>query len=769
MWPLVSSGMGSAFDRIWKDVEHEVERSLHFALLHCPSEADARGPEPSCGVIGRLWCSSRAVVLHHLLPHDKSIFGRMKDPLYLCLYALTMIPVHGLRGLLYSVLLLMLAFPGPVDEFQIINFILLLKSCQFLSSGFIQMAVGAFKYYTCAGLVDPVAVGECILVRGPGAGESRGLLIDYLVSILLVWVAMGLLMVAQRVVTDPLSQRMEEGEVIDRDALKAHGRLYNLLRYDLKCFVLSLFLLAIATICSCDEVLWGNASWHQFINHPQLCANVFWCLCLYSISTLPFAIFLIPPLFTILTHSNPTGYNWNGACVAWTVPPCEISEQDSEDKDGEGAEHSPISFTYAASVVTKLVQHLELGREWRGGRVPGSYRLGDIHRGLWSKVHSKWKRRIVRTRSLTRSWRSSTSGPAGECLLSDTPTNEPNVWLDGLVAAGHKARLGVEAIDKAAREGSYQFGDVTRGLWEHLRREQLTGACPAARWLAVGAPQLRVAIPAAVAAPPCGEQTFFNIDVEVVSGRAATEHGLLPWRARRSFSEFGRLAQCLGPRSLMYQAAPFPRRFLRRCQGRRLEERRLGLEAWLRQVVLEQQGEVAWSTLLHDFLQPIPGESRSTLKIKTGASASSASGHGRRESITGLPSVLEEEADKEEGTTISLDEFLGQSSALAWSNGQTHSAPVAGLGFLAGAGAGASCSQAGSAQRRASGGEGVSREETPRVPRMEHLASFLEPTESAADASASTARLAGHSPLAPNALRFLGAPASSPRRGADAV
>lgn len=91
--------------------------------------------------------------------------------------------------------------------------------------------------------------------------------------------------------------------------------------------------------------------------------------------------------------------------------------------------------------------------------------------------------------------------------------------------------------------------------------------------------------------------TFFALDVLPVARR--------PWRVTRRYRDFDVLAQQLGQRATTMTQAKLPRKHLLPCRGQRLEERRRGLETWLRCVLrhgLAKDGAL-WVPTLRHFLR----------------------------------------------------------------------------------------------------------------------------------------------------------------------
>merc|ERR1719401_3383779 len=101
----------------------------------------------------------------------------------------TFLPVFGIRVFFFSGILLCLLVPGPPDEYQLINFILIFKGTQFFTTGVGLGFFGAMEYYGCY-LFAPLDLRACIDEHGPGATDwLSSLLMDYLGSITLVWIA----------------------------------------------------------------------------------------------------------------------------------------------------------------------------------------------------------------------------------------------------------------------------------------------------------------------------------------------------------------------------------------------------------------------------------------------------------------------------------------------------------------------------------------------------------------------------------------------------
>jgi len=327
MWNWVRPMLRSLVSSLWDDIEMEIEHGLKNYAFEKPAQetreercrhdpAEARG----CRKIG---LKIRAWTLSHYVPHNRSVFGRLKDPAYLLMTASTMLPVFGIRVFFFSMILLMLLVPGPPDEYQLINFILIFKGTQFFTSGVISAYVGAMEYFACY-LLGGDDLRGCIETRGPGATDGVIYLVfDYIGSICLVWIAF-LALPKSRSRKPHWEHTLDHRPVETRDpevyccCLKGvpmrGGRLRALLRYDFCGFMLSLVMFVPILVDTAIQ----EPTYAKFAARAK--QTIFWCRILYSLLSLPFVIFIIPGLGRVLTHSVNTGYDSTGACLEFAYP-----------------------------------------------------------------------------------------------------------------------------------------------------------------------------------------------------------------------------------------------------------------------------------------------------------------------------------------------------------------------------------------------------------------------------------------------------------------
>lgn len=321
MWGWVKVWQHSVIDSLWEDLEKEIELNVELAWLQ--SHRTAAPNEVST------WpCYSfiRRKILRHYLPYDRSIFGKLRDPIYLVLTLTMLIPNAGFRVSVLSMILAFILHPGPPDEFQIINFILLCKGTQFLTGGLVSMGQGATIYFACFNWHES-DLTACIDARGPGRVSSLiGELADYCGSIVLVWIAFSSLPFAQERRQQANERKRAE---LDRQSVQSGylpqpkpdssrlriergGRIASLLKYDVGCFLVSLLLLLL--LISGNFTASGQVTAYRHIQE-----DIFWCKVLYSLLSMPFSIFTIQPLQQVLTHAAPTGFNEFGVCVPFRM------------------------------------------------------------------------------------------------------------------------------------------------------------------------------------------------------------------------------------------------------------------------------------------------------------------------------------------------------------------------------------------------------------------------------------------------------------------
>jgi len=374
----------AAVASVWPDVRQELKDGLQGMVLKRALDDDDDGAAgTSSGGSGNSTTTSRVVgasglapcwhprrwrafVLHHYLPHDKGFWTKLRrDPVWLCLMLVTLVPVYGVRVAFHAVLLMLLACggSGQLDHYQLVKFVLSFKGTQFLSGGFLLALQGGLSYWRLVALPEPSLAS--LAAHAPGVSEGVLLeAIDLFGAVALSWVAMALLPYASqrgasRTVAEAAKQQRAQrlqpqtgsaisnadgGNRISSDEgggedvhfgtgghvhgkkdsqsstagaasppspqLRRGGRFTRLLRWDVGCFFGAVLLFV-------GIVLGYNLAWTSW----QAAAALYWCRVLYALTALPFAVFLLPGFSQVLLHAKPTGYNRYGRCVPVRLPP----------------------------------------------------------------------------------------------------------------------------------------------------------------------------------------------------------------------------------------------------------------------------------------------------------------------------------------------------------------------------------------------------------------------------------------------------------------
>eukprot|EP00929_Paragymnodinium_shiwhaense_P088630 TRINITY_DN48939_c0_g1_i1.p1 TRINITY_DN48939_c0_g1~~TRINITY_DN48939_c0_g1_i1.p1 ORF type:complete len:866 (+),score=190.21 TRINITY_DN48939_c0_g1_i1:163-2760(+) len=571
MWPFVRRGAKVVLDHVWTDVEHEIETSIQASVAKQKANADIPGPRSDTFIVAML-LQLRAFFLHHWLPHNRSFFGCIKDPVYLIIYVATLIPSHGVRVVLFGVLLVMLLFPGPPDEYQLMNFILVFKRTQFLTSGIISLLIGAMNYYVCYSLyrVDSVTGAlrtpdmiQCMDSNGASSpGHAWGLLGDYMGNVLLVWIACFALPHAKNHGNENRQGLEQETAPVEEDTWFRNrwsqgfqvrsgrgGRLGWLIYYDLRCFGASLIVMAILTLTLCHrEVI----AMQGFSGDPQFRANVYWCCVFYSLLSAPFGIFTVPGVLSVLCHSDTSGYNQHGACVPFKISSLTAADGASGDTEEEQVDES--LYARFAHVAVKIVRAVERGQDARGEQ-HGNYRFGDATRGFWLRWRDRQRGRFSRS-------------SARDPEAPDEPATPPRPEVRSRTPRTARSNSSVARAAQAEAEVTLDVSKASL-LSEMDTRDG---------------------------------HVFFRIQCEPYESLDGT-YGGDPWIIQRRYGQFAALAKDLGRPCESWPDAPLPRKTMRSCAGERLQARRLALDVWLQRVLQEAPLHAGWPARLKQFLE----------------------------------------------------------------------------------------------------------------------------------------------------------------------
>jgi len=142
------------------------------------------------------------------------------------------------------------------------------------------------------------------------------------VQISFIWIAFSLLPYSKKkggtvILRPDQTQEEEDFEPCCCGTMKRYqgrgGRLRHFVYYDTITFFLVLAFVAAAAFLFHTSVLDEGFSQWQFK------ADLYWAKTIYGLLSIPFVVFRLPIVFTLLTHAKPTGYSENGK----TVPLCK--------------------------------------------------------------------------------------------------------------------------------------------------------------------------------------------------------------------------------------------------------------------------------------------------------------------------------------------------------------------------------------------------------------------------------------------------------------
>lgn len=303
-------------DGIFHDLKVEARKGLRDQALK-KAEDDQTDVQKPC--ICTPW-GFRAFFLHHFLPYDRSIWGKIRDPVFLIFSLIILFPRFAVRQTFFAFLLFLITVPWPPDEYQLTNFILRFKGTQFITGGVLASLGTMLEMETCErrGWLCPALGPKPFIFQ----------LAELLGNVVLVWVAFLLLpfskkyglskFVAENHLVEERSEKSREMQLCCCFGVKVHedrgGRLAYLLRYD--AFAVAFCMAVFGFLCW----LWES---------PEM--SMFWAETAYGYLSFPFALFMLPGLDRVLTHTEPTGFNEAGKCVELKIRSLKDSKDNGSD------------------------------------------------------------------------------------------------------------------------------------------------------------------------------------------------------------------------------------------------------------------------------------------------------------------------------------------------------------------------------------------------------------------------------------------------------
>jgi len=278
---------------VMADVEIEVKEAVS-GLWRTVAVEEA--PPPPGNPCLRALQAARAWYLYTLFPHDQTIWLQLRNPAFYFLKAVSVFPLYGVQPIFFILHFLVM---DRSDEYQLVFYILLFKGSQFISVGLIGTLLGSAWYFGNGCDTDfPISLYAVLL---------------FCAQIVVVWGAWLLLPYTSekgRPKYKPLpgeEPEQQAGTVCGVPYYKGRGgRLRGLLLHDLAIFAIVVAL--------------GIAGFILNASRTRTLEVIYWCRTLYGLFSYPFAVFVLPVVGAVLTHSLPTAYDSRGRCVKVLSP-----------------------------------------------------------------------------------------------------------------------------------------------------------------------------------------------------------------------------------------------------------------------------------------------------------------------------------------------------------------------------------------------------------------------------------------------------------------
>lgn len=291
-------GKDRIVDGVWPDFKEEIMWEVAVLLDADADASTPRGSGPDC---------IRAFFRYHIYPADKTIWGKLRDPVWILFMLVSLIPWAGMTPLVFLFCFLII---DKTDEYQLCLFILQFKGTQFLSHGVIRTITGFFLYLSCV-TVPAKKDGHSCDESGPGiAGPFEIIMGGWILQVILIWIAFLLLPCSKEKGRKALKGKIQFEHAANHGA-KGGGYMRNLMIYDIVCFVI------------CMGILGYVISTRPKMQYDEWVAkHAFYAIqVIYGFTALPFFFLTIPVLQNVLTHAVPTAYDDYGRCVQLTGPP----------------------------------------------------------------------------------------------------------------------------------------------------------------------------------------------------------------------------------------------------------------------------------------------------------------------------------------------------------------------------------------------------------------------------------------------------------------
>eukprot|EP00943_MAST-04B_sp_MAST-4B-sp1_P000452 g452.t1 len=284
---IVKQGIASIVRDVIKEVQVEVEQQLEGTW----AGKDKGVADDIMAKRNPLCCPNpisytRAWILHTLYPHDKSLWAKMKQFSWWFIMVISHLPIFGVSQAWW---LLVFLLHDKCDTFQIVKFILQVKTSAVIAVGLLPSWIGIYQYIQCVGPNDEKT--KC-LANGPGTGEG------FMFQAIWFGIQVGLSWFA--ILCLPFTKAKGVRQIIEGEN-KANSRGIHKLSYWI------VYDLIVCIIVGVLIVMTQNA--------PNSLTLFFWIKCLYGWLCLPWFVLKMPFMNLLILHAKPTAYNAQGKTV----------------------------------------------------------------------------------------------------------------------------------------------------------------------------------------------------------------------------------------------------------------------------------------------------------------------------------------------------------------------------------------------------------------------------------------------------------------------
>ncbi|KAM3130363.1 hypothetical protein pb186bvf_017566 [Paramecium bursaria] len=268
-YDLLKTIANDAVVHLWKDISDLIRFELKLYLD--PPRVDIPFVQPSN------WKKIQSFVVYSLYPADLTQRQHMRRIGFYLMKGLQMVYFYGIQSFVFLLIFLCI---DKKDEYQLVNFIVDMKSIQFVSFGFVGCFLGYFMYFMTS--------------LGPGQHHHSILIIASLaIEISIMWISFLLLRQSD-------SKQLLFSDQIQIDRTVQGGRIVYFMIYD---FVIQFFVISLGLLIYFLDI------------KPQISELLYFCKCIYGLLSIPFVIFLTPFFIRILTNAMPSGYDKYGNCI----------------------------------------------------------------------------------------------------------------------------------------------------------------------------------------------------------------------------------------------------------------------------------------------------------------------------------------------------------------------------------------------------------------------------------------------------------------------